>query len=139
MASMSAIRKAIITRLGTIEELTPYWFEPDEINAPAYFIMPDSPFIDYQQAYSSGYAEWRFVVTIVVDRIDEELSQGILDMYVDPEGPVVATLRKTGLTDALATLTNDFVDVTTATNYGEYTRGRTKFLIAQIKLVVRAS
>lgn len=139
MASMSAIRKAIIDRLGAIDDLTAYWFEPDEIDAPAVFVMPDSPFVDYQQAYRSGFAEWRFVLTLVVDRIDEEAAQEWLDTYVDPDGPVVARLREIDVGDALAALTNGFVDVVNATNYGEFARAHTKYLVAQIKVTARAS
>lgn len=138
MPAMSQIRKAIIDRLGSIDDLTPYWYEPDEIDAPAVFVMPDTPFLDYQQAYRSGYAQWRFVLTFVVDRIDEEAAQELLDVYVDPDGPVVARLRAEDVGDALDDICHGFVDVTTATNYGEYTRQHTRYLIAQIKVCARA-
>ncbi len=135
---MSKLREAIIVRLApTFPELTFYSFEPVDLQSPAVFVIPDQPFVDFQQAYRSGLAEWRFVLTLLVDRIDDEYSQTLLDDFVDPNGRVVARVREQ-VGDELSKLTNDFVDVTTGTNYGEYVRGRSKYLIAQIKLTVKA-
>lgn len=135
---MSALRKAIIERLGVFDDLTCYWYDADEVEAPAVIVMPDRPFVDYQQAFRSRLAEWRFVLTLLVQRVDEEAAQEALDDYVDPHGPFVARLRETDVGDSLTELSQDFVTVTAGTNYAEHSRSGTAYLTAQIKVVVRA-
>lgn len=134
---MSAIRRALMDRLGQIPEVTTYRFVPDAINAPAMWVQPAQPFVDYQQAFQGIGTEWRFLVTILVNRLDEESAQDELDGYLDPDGVLVETLQRRDTGDSLAGLV-DYVEVLSAQRYGAYRVGGTTYLGAEVLIVVRS-
>lgn len=136
-AGMSAIRKALMARLGTIPDVTPYYFIPDAINAPAMFLEPDKPFADYQKAFQQGQIEWRYLLTILVNRLDEESAQLALDGYLDPSGPVISTLLAPNVGDTLSSISG-YVDVLGGERYGAFQVGATTYLGAQLLVVVSA-
>lgn len=136
-AGMNAIRRALLTRVGTIQDVTTYPFVPDSINAPAMFVQPGQPFVDYQKAFRGGGTEWKFFITILVNRIDEESAQDDLDDYLDPDGVLVDILQSRDVDDALFQLV-DYVEVMSAQRYGAYRIGNTTYLGAEMVIVVRS-
>lgn len=134
---MGAIRRALIDRLGQIPDVTPYRFVPDAINAPAVWVQPAQPFVDYQKAFQGIGTEWQFLITVLVNRLDEESAQDELDGYLDPDGVLVETLQRRDSDDSLANLV-DYVEVISAQRYGAYRVGGTTYLGAEILIVVRS-
>lgn len=126
------LRAAMVSRLGNINDLTGYPKIPDSANVPCYWIAPDKPFVDYQQYFRNGLAQWNFLVEIITNRQDIESAQDILDEYVDPDGPFVTRLQAQYMGDDLAELTNDTVEVLTASRYGSYKIGNTAYLGVQL-------
>lgn len=144
MATMQEIRKALADRIETLldKEWTVYPIVPDAINAPALYIDPDRPFIDYQQAFRSGQACWKFALTPLVNRIDDESAQGDLGLLLDPFGPLITGLQDgvdaegLPLNDVLTELVA-YVEVLTATRYGAYRIGHASYYGVQILIEVR--
>lgn len=136
-SGMSAIRHALVERIGTLPDFTGYPFIPDSINAPAGFVEPDRPFVDYQQTFQSGQIQWKFLLTVMVNRLDEPSAQDELDDYLDPMGPFVTTLQSMDYEDTLSELVS-YVNVMAATRYGAYTIGGTTYLGAQLLITVHA-
>jgi hypothetical protein len=137
MAGMGAVRHALVERLGTLPDFTGYHFVPDAVNVPCAFVEPDRPFVDYQQAFQGAGTQWRFVITILVNRMDEEAAQYELDGYLDPDGDFVAVLQELGIDDSLSQVAN-FVEVLSASRYGGYKVGGTDYLGAQLSVLVMA-
>lgn len=132
-ASMSGIRKAIIARLGHVPGITSYWYDPDSITAPAVFVMPDEPFVDYRTR------EWMFCVVVAVDAVDEEQGQEDLDALLStgPGALIVPALNGRPPQfegDALSRLTPGSVAATQGGNYKTVMKDFTPYLVAEIKV-----
>lgn len=82
--SVSAIRTALATRLGTISGLRTSATIPDQINPPMAVVSLDS--ISYDEAFQRGLDEYRFTITVVVGRVAERTAQNNLDAYLAPTG-----------------------------------------------------
>ena len=98
---------------------------------------PARPFVDYQQAFGGAGTEWKFIVTILVNRVDEESAQDAIDEYLDPDGQFVEVLQARGLGDSLSEIAQ-YVEVMSATRYGAYRVGGVMYFGAQLMLTVRA-
>jgi hypothetical protein len=129
-AGMGQIRRAVMDRLGQIPDVTPYAFVPDAVETPAVFIEPAASFVDYTQGY--GRPNWKFVITVLVNRIDEDTAQDALDDYIDPDGPIVAILARTDIDDSLNAVAS--IEPLSAGRYGSYRVGNTTYLGAQISI-----
>lgn len=137
MASMGVVRRALATRIGVVaKDFHVYPFVPDAVIVPCLYIDPDRPFIDYQQAFRDGQACWKFALTILVNRIDDESAQEALDDLVDPFGPIVTRLQDANVEDDLSEVAA-YVEVLTGTRYGSYRVGATSYFGTQIMIEVR--
>lgn len=137
MASMGDVRRALAERIGQVaDDFTVYAFIPDAVIAPCLYIDPDRPFLDYQQAFRSGQAYWRFAITILVNRIDDESAQNALDDLVDPFGVIVSRLQADDIDDSMAEIAC-YAEVLSATRYGSYRVGGTTYFGTQIMIEVR--
>lgn len=141
MATMQELRQALADRIQPLmdAEWTVYAIVPDAINAPAIYIDPDRPFINYQESFRSGQACWRFALTVLVNRIDDESAQGDLGKVIDPDGPLITGLQNQDRAigaDALEELAA-YVEVLEATRYGAYRIGRVSYYGIQIMIEVR--
>jgi hypothetical protein len=141
MATMQEVREALAKRIEPLldTDWTVYAFVPDAINAPAIYIDPDRPFINYQESFRSGQACWKFALTVLVNRIDDESAQGEISPMIDPEGPLVTGLQNQDRaieSDALDELAA-YVEVLEATRYGAYRIGRVSYYGIQIMIEVR--
>lgn len=134
---MLDVRKAVIGRLKPVLDFTYYWYAPTMPVAPAVLVMPDHPPVDYQQAFSSNTAEYRLVLTLIVDRIDEETAQEQLSELLAPTGPIVGALHDDDQADSLSKLTR-YVQVTSAGSFSEMTMGGVTYYYAQLRVSVKA-
>jgi hypothetical protein len=139
---MRELRQAICDRLATVatdRDITYYPFEPDEVDAPAICVLPDDPFVDYHQAQGhSQSAEWRFVLTLFVNRVDEDSAQQLLDEWVDPAGVFVTALQSDDYYDRLFELSHNYVTAVSGGRYGGFVQGNTSYLVAQMRVSIKA-
>ena len=84
MASITALRTAIATNLGTITGLRTSPEMPDNPNPPIALVRPTS--IDYNQAFAKGMTQYSFAVVVIVGRADERTAQRTLDAYCSSTG-----------------------------------------------------
>ncbi len=84
MASITALRTAIATNLGTITGLRTSPEMPDNPNPPIALVKPTS--IDYNQAFAKGMTQYSFAVVVIVGRADERTAQRTLDAYCSSTG-----------------------------------------------------
>ena len=84
MASITALRTAIATNLGTITGLRTSPEMPDNPNPPIALVRPTS--IDYNQAFAKGMTQYSFSVVVIVGRADERTAQRTLDAYCSSTG-----------------------------------------------------
>ena len=137
MARMGDIQRGLVARLSRIPDVEAYPFVPDAINAPCVIVRPNRRFADYQVVMGGNTkATWRFLLLILVNRIDEESAQEELDHYIDPDGPVVAAIHAE-LDDALDDLT-DFSLVVSGEGYGDVRVGGTDYFGAELSIEVMA-
>jgi hypothetical protein len=84
VASITALRTAIATNLGTITGLRTSPEMPDNPNPPIALVRPTS--IDYNQAFAKGMTQYSFAVVVIVGRADERTAQRTLDAYCSSTG-----------------------------------------------------
>jgi hypothetical protein len=137
MASLLTVRRALIERLNSQFDLNYYWFVPDQLVTPAVVVQPDRPVADLEQTFSSGYAKWNFVITLVVDRTEEEAAQEQLSTWIDPAGPFIGALRDCDADDSLSRLTSD-VHVTAIDRLEEMVFGGIPYYYASLRVSVKA-
>jgi hypothetical protein len=78
--SITAIRTALATNLGTISGLRTAAEIPDLPNPPIAVVSLDS--VTYDQAYAKGMTTYTFTVTVIVGRSAEREAQRKLDGYI---------------------------------------------------------
>ena len=79
-ATISSVKAALGTALGTISGLRTYTYQPDQINAPMAWPIFDE--ITYHDAMAGGLVTQRYRVGVVVGRVSERTAQGNLDTYL---------------------------------------------------------
>lgn len=134
MNRVTALRAAIVERLGNIDDFTIYPRITDQANVPCAWVVPDRPLVDYQQVFRGAVGQWNFLIEIITNRIDIESAQDFLDEYIDPDGPFVTRLQDDTVQDALTELTSNSVQVLAASRYGSYRVGGTTYLGIQLSL-----
>lgn len=134
MNRLTALRAAIVERLGNIDDFTIYPRITDAANVPCAWVVPDKPLVDYQQVFRGAIGQWNFLIEIITNRIDIESAQDFLDEYIDPDGPFVTRLQDDTVQDALSELTSNSVQVLAASRYGSYRVGGTTYLGIQLSL-----
>jgi len=137
MGQMGDIRRGLAERIAGLPDFEGYPFMPDAINVPCAWVEPDSPFVNYQVVFAGGATEWRFLITILSNRQDEESGQEILDEYLSPDGLIVGALQARGVGDLLDE-TAQYVNVISASRYGSYKVGGTHYFGVQLSVEVRA-
>jgi hypothetical protein len=134
MASITALRAGLATRLGTISGLRTTTETPDTISPPLSIINVGS--VNYDRAFQRGLDEYNFVITVIVGRVGERSAQRLLDSYVSPIGAssvkLAIELDRTlgGICDSLR--------VTDMRNYGSLVIGEITYLAAEFNVVVYA-
>jgi hypothetical protein len=78
--SITAIRTALATNLGTITGLRTAAEVPDLPNPPVAIVALNS--VSYDRAFDRGMTSYTFVVTVIVGRAAEREAQRRLDTYI---------------------------------------------------------
>lgn len=136
MARMGDVRRALKERLDQIvdDQTMVYAFVPDGPSVPCVWIEPDRSNAEFQIQFSGGGTKFRLLLTILVNRRDEESAQDALDAFIDEDGPFVA-----GLQESCAEYQSvgiSYVDALTAASYGTYKVGDTYYFGVQIAIRV---
>lgn len=84
MASITSLRTAIATNLGTIAGLRTSAEMPDNPNPPIALVRPVT--VEYNQAMARGMTKYTFVVVVIVGRAAEKPAQRALDAYCSSTG-----------------------------------------------------
>ncbi len=134
MAQLTTIRTAIKDALAGIPGFTVYEWTPDSVNIPCAFVQPSSPVIEYQTRFGSGKATYKFVITVLAGRIQEEAGQDEIDQYISPDGPIISAIQaNTGYLGA-----GNFATVINADRYGSFRVGDTNYMGVQLRVEVTA-
>lgn len=84
MASLTALRAGLATRLATISGLRASATIPDNPSPPIAVVMPGR--ITYDTAFGRGSDEYTFDVMLIVGRVADRASQNSLDAYCASSG-----------------------------------------------------
>lgn len=84
MSSISLMRAAIATNLGTIAGLRTSPEMPDNPNPPIALVRPVT--VEYDQAMAKGLTRYNFVVVVIVGRAEERTAQRSLDAFCSSTG-----------------------------------------------------
>jgi hypothetical protein len=79
-ATVSEIKLALATALGTITGLRAYDRQPDNLNAP--FAFPSLETIEYHGAMSNGLVTQTYRISVIVGRAAERSAEDRLDTYL---------------------------------------------------------
>ena len=132
MASISEIRKALATNLGTIKGLRTYDYVPDSANVPFGFAEYQST--DFDTTFGRGLDTLSFTVTVVVGRVSDRVGQANLDGFASSSGK--SSVKSAIESDkTLGGLISD-CRVTGLTSYGQVTIGETTYLAAEFAVTV---
>lgn len=82
--SISGLRQALATNLGTITGLRTAAEIPDNPSPPIAVVTIDG--IDYDQAFKQGLTIYNFTVLVIVGRASEREAQRRLDAYSQTDG-----------------------------------------------------
>ena len=137
MASITAIREGLKTRLATVTGLKAHATIPSQLTPPAAVVgMPEA--VQYLQTYGSGAYAASFPVRLLVAKVDDGRAQEKLDAYCGATG---ATSVKAAIEGAGGTLGGvvDFVVVQQVRGFGVYEVAGVAYLGAEFVVEVMAS
>lgn len=132
MASVSEIRAALATAMGTIEGLRTSAFVPDAPRPPIAVVMPDR--IEYDLNARRGADRFLFTITILASRADDRSAQQNLDQYL--VGP--KSIKDAIETDRTLGGKANTCRVTQLQNYAAIPVGEVTYLSAQFIVEVIA-
>jgi len=135
VASISELRTALATNLGTISGLRTSEFIPDNPSPPIAVVQFDRA--QYHLDMRNGMAEYNFVVQLIVGRVDERTAQRTLDAYCSSTGSSSVLLG----VESDRTLNNKAFDcvVTEMSSYGPVLVNDITYLGAEFQVRVLAS
>lgn len=134
MASLSALRAGIATRLATISGLRTASTMPDNPNPPIAIVIPNN--IDYHTAFAKGMQTYGFTVILIVGRVDERTAQNKLDGFVSSTGANSVKLAIES-DKTLGGVAFDCI-VTEMRNYGQLSVGEVVYLSSEFSVLVYA-
>ena len=80
MATVTDVKQAIASTLGTITGLRTYARQPDNVNVPMAF--PSLRSIEYHNAMGNGLVTQNYDITVIVGRAAERSAENLLDTYM---------------------------------------------------------
>lgn len=130
--SITAIREALATNIGTISGLRTSAEIPDNPNPPQAVVQLQS--VNYDGAMKQGLTTYNFLVSVIVGRVDERNAQRKLDGYASSSG---ATSVKLAIqSDKTLGGTAFDVRVTDMTNIGAVLLSDATYLAADFVVTV---
>lgn len=133
MASVTAIREAVAGRLDTIDGLTGSAEAPGQVNIPAAIVLPGKPLIVYG-ARMGNKPDINLVIVLLVALADTQLSQSIIDPYLDDTGAQSIRAAVNGSLGGLASIAR----ITEVRDYGTVSYSGTAYLGAELLLAITA-
>lgn len=137
MASITDLRSGIATNLASIPGLRTASYAPDLINPPIAIVEPDSTPVTFDIAMNRGLDQFRFTITLIVQRQDERSGQNALDAYCAGSG-TYSVKQAVELDRTLGGHAND-CRVTEISSYGSISVNENQYLAAEFSVVVYAS
>ncbi|MFC9088995.1 hypothetical protein [Nocardiopsis dassonvillei] len=137
MASVSAIRRGLATRLKTISGLLVYDFVRGSVTAPAAVIKPGvagREAVTFDKTFGRGSDALVFVVLLLVAPASDQVSQDSLDAYMDGDGTKSVKAAIEG-DETLGGLVS-FAHVVSVREYGLVEWGGVQYLGAQFVVEV---
>jgi len=133
--SITAIRDALATNIGTISGLRTSAEIPDNPNPPQAVVQLQS--VNYDGAMQQGLTTYNFLVSVIVGRVDERGAQRKLDSYASSTG---ANSVKLAVQSDKSLGGNAYdVRVTDMTNIGAVLLGDATYLAADFVVTVYAN
>ena len=117
MATFSAIRSGLKTRLETVSGLTVYDYVPDFIDPPTALIAPFNT-LNFDSTMQRGSDTYEIPVIVYVSKVDAETGQDSIDSYLAASGSNSIKAAIEGDTTLGGAAMS--VRVVNATDYGEY-------------------
>jgi hypothetical protein len=132
--TVTGMRTALATNLGTISGIRTYADIPDNPMMPAAVVGLQS--VSYNQAMARGLTEYNFVVTVIFGRVATSQAQRSMDQLIDDEG---GRSIKTAIESDKTLDGNAFdVRVSEMTNIQSVTIGDITYLTADFAVIVYA-
>ena len=132
--TVTGMRTALATNLGTISGIRTYADIPDNPMMPAAVVQLQS--VSYDQAFQRGLTEYNFVVTVIFGRVATSQAQQSMDKLIDDGGN---RSIKTAIESDKTLDDNAFdVRVTDMTNITSITIGDITYLSADFAVIVYA-
>lgn len=137
MASVSALRDGLKTRLATISGLRAHDTFRAEISPPAAIVVPGDPVVSFDSTMARGSDDFNFVITLLVANVVDRVAQDKLDAYLAGSGALSVKAAIEG--DVSLGGIASFARVVSARNYGPTQVGDQEFLGVDIVVEVCAS
>lgn len=142
MASISALREGLKTRLDTVSGLRAHAQVVGDVNPPAAVVIPGDPsrknsmVVNYDSTMGRGSDDFMFTILLLVSAKVERVSQDALDDYLDGSGAtsIRAAIAADGTLGGIAHFTN----VTGVRDYGMVEYGGQKYVGAELIVEVCA-
>jgi hypothetical protein len=134
VASITDLRTALATRLGTIAGLRTSIEMPETISPPIAVINLQN--VEFDKAFSRGLDTYNFVITVIVGRVGERSAQRLLDSYVSSTG--ASSVKLAVELDRTLGGKCDTLRVTDMRNYGSIVIGEITYLAAEFNVAVYA-
>ena len=132
--TVTGMRTALATNLGTISGIRTYSDIPDNPMMPAAVVQLQST--SYDQAFQRGLTEYNYIVTVIFGRVATSSAQRSMDQLIDDDG---GRSIKTAIESDKTLDGNAFdVRVTEMTNITSITMGDITYLSADFAVIVYA-
>lgn len=142
MASISAIREGIKTRLDTISGLRNHAWVVGDVVPPACIVIPGDPsrksamVVNYDATMGRGSDDFLFTVLLMVSNKAEKYAQEQLDAYLAGSG--AQSIREAIAADGTLGGVAHFTNVTGVRDYGLVTYGGQTYVGAELIVEVCA-
>jgi len=133
-STITDIRTALASQLGTIRGLRVEASVPDQPKPPTAVILPQG--IRFDVAMGRGTDEYDFSIIVIVGRVSDRTSQSMLDSFCNSTG--VQSVKACVVSDPTLGGVVQSARVTDMQNYGALTVGDTEYLSAQFAVTVYA-
>lgn len=132
MASVSELRTALATAMGSVQGLRTSAHVPDAPRPPIAVVMPDR--VEYDINARRGADRYFFTITVLASRADDRAAQSNLDQYLAGPNSIKDAIEADRTLGGKA----DTCRVTTMQNYASVPVGETLYLSAQFIVEVVA-
>lgn len=131
-ATISEVKTALATKLGTISGLRAYAYQPDNPNFPC--AIPTLNSIEYHGAMGAGLVTYQFTISVIVGRVSERSSEAKLNEYGAYSG--ASSVRQVLEADGTLGGVVDDTIVVSATNITSISIGDTDYLMLDFTATV---